>query len=258
MATTNNKSNSLVTPEFHGATIRLEDTENMMCLTDMWKASGSSSTKKPIIFLRQEPIVELIGQIKKVTPHHLLVKSEKGRTGGTWAHVKIALAYAKFLSPEFHLWALQVIQDRIEEDQNPELGIQRSRERAIANWKKMGRTDEWIACRMRGIEFRNAFTGTIAGRCPNEKNPHGVITNALYVGTLGNTAAGLREERNLPPKANMREHLDEHELLMVMLAESATIRKVEQDRLFGRDPIAHVANRAGKAISDAVNQVMSM
>jgi hypothetical protein len=27
-----------------------------------------------------------------------------GRTGGTFAHPVIGLAYAKYLSPEFHIW----------------------------------------------------------------------------------------------------------------------------------------------------------
>lgn len=36
-----------------------------------------------------------------------------GRAPGTWAHWQIALAYAKYLSPEFHIWCNTVVRDRM-------------------------------------------------------------------------------------------------------------------------------------------------
>ncbi|WP_421958081.1 KilA-N domain-containing protein [Pseudodesulfovibrio senegalensis] len=38
-----------------------------------------------------------------------LVKITKGRYGGTLAHWQIALAYAKYLSPKFHIAANKII-----------------------------------------------------------------------------------------------------------------------------------------------------
>lgn len=39
-------------------------------------------------------------------------EARAGRGGGTWAHWHIAMAYAKFLSNEFHMWANTVVRER--------------------------------------------------------------------------------------------------------------------------------------------------
>lgn len=39
-------------------------------------------------------------------------ETRAGRGGGTWAHWHIAMAYAKFLSNEFHMWANTVVRER--------------------------------------------------------------------------------------------------------------------------------------------------
>ncbi|MDO9713867.1 KilA-N domain-containing protein [Paracraurococcus lichenis] len=37
----------------------------------------------------------------------------RGRYGATWAHWQLALAYARYLSPEFHLWCNTVVRDAL-------------------------------------------------------------------------------------------------------------------------------------------------
>ena len=37
------------------------------------------------------------------------VATARGRLGGTWAHWQLALAYARYLSPAFHLWCRTVV-----------------------------------------------------------------------------------------------------------------------------------------------------
>jgi len=258
MVNSKNKSLLPVSLDYDGQSIRLADSDNMFSLTDAWKAAGSDSSQKPVVWLRNSATVGLIGELEKVIQDHLLVRTVVGRNGGTWAHFKLALAYAAYLNPKFHAWMLHVVQERFEEMQNPELGLERSRERAIKTWEKQGKSQSWIDARLRGIHLRNALSTFISSRCQNEKNPHGVITNSMYVGAFGNTAAGLREERGLTPKANMREALEEHELLLVMAAESATMRKAEADRVWGRDQLAQIANKSGKAMSDAFQSIMDM
>jgi len=63
----------------------------------LWKASGSKENRNPKFWLRQENTVDFIKTVatsKKVTKNHLL-QTQRGRTGGTYAHWQIALAYAK-------------------------------------------------------------------------------------------------------------------------------------------------------------------
>jgi hypothetical protein len=48
------------------------------------------------------------------------LKITRGRFGGTFAHWQIALAYAKYLSPEFHIHCNNIIRRFVEEEQNPD------------------------------------------------------------------------------------------------------------------------------------------
>ena len=89
----------------------------------MWKAwqvnemdAGKILTKKPAAWLRSATAVRFVKTLVKklkVQKSHLL-KSFMGRGEGTYAHWQIALAYAKYLSPEFHIWCNDVVKDRFE------------------------------------------------------------------------------------------------------------------------------------------------
>ena len=64
--------------------------DDMVCLTDMWKSQGADDSKKPADWARKEghPFIEFM--------------DTKGRNGNTVANWKVAMAYAKYLSPSFH------------------------------------------------------------------------------------------------------------------------------------------------------------
>jgi len=87
-----------------------EDGE-FLCLTDMWRAAGSDENRRPVIWLRQDAtqqFAEYLAAEQKVTLDHLS-RAELGRNGSTWAHWQLAMAYAKYLSPEFHAWCNEVV-----------------------------------------------------------------------------------------------------------------------------------------------------
>lgn len=108
---------------FNGVEIR--DRGDMLSLTDMWRASGSISHQKPADWLRDlgtKTFVEFVADRQKVLPEHLF-QTSKGRTGATFAHWQIGLAYAKYLSPEFHMWCNTVVRERMEGRPAPTLAI---------------------------------------------------------------------------------------------------------------------------------------
>lgn len=47
--------------------------------------------------------------------------AKKGRNGGTYAHWQIGLAYAKYLSPEFHMWCNSVVRAHMEGARQPSI-----------------------------------------------------------------------------------------------------------------------------------------
>lgn len=92
----------------------IHDRGDMLSLTDMWRAAGSDSVKAPAQWQRLSQAIEFIEHVGLIVgnSHNNLVKT--GKRGGTFAHWQIALAYAKYLSPEFHVWCNTVVRERME------------------------------------------------------------------------------------------------------------------------------------------------
>src|SRR4051812_22460431 len=88
-----------------GDTDVFHDENRMVSLTDMWKASGSPVNKAPKDWQVTEQGSGFIADLARnlnVAKNHIW-KSRRGKhLGGTWAHWQVALAYAKYLSHEFH------------------------------------------------------------------------------------------------------------------------------------------------------------
>lgn len=101
--------------EYQGKAISFE--AEIISLTDMWKAAGSDPSKRPAYWLRQDATVEFIEHLKSnvIQDHIDLVVTERGGTSpGTWTHWQIAMAYGKYLSPEFHAWCNTVVRQHFQ------------------------------------------------------------------------------------------------------------------------------------------------
>lgn len=95
----------------HDITVKSE----MLSLTDMWRSAGEDPSKRPYEWSRKEgsPFIEAVS-LSLNTPVERIYKAGRGKGGATHAHWQIALAYAKYLSPEFHMWCNQVVRERME------------------------------------------------------------------------------------------------------------------------------------------------
>lgn len=83
----------------------------MVSLTDMWRAAGSPSNQDPPQWARTpvaEAFIEAVSTAHNMGKSHVLV-TRRGKGGGTMGHWQIGLAYAKYLSPEFHMWCNEVV-----------------------------------------------------------------------------------------------------------------------------------------------------
>lgn len=83
-----------------------------LCLTDMWRAADAPRAKKPAHWLRTDVAQEFVEFIQDQVAYSQLevLRVDRGGTDpGTWAHWQLAMAYAKYLSPEFHAWCNEVV-----------------------------------------------------------------------------------------------------------------------------------------------------
>jgi hypothetical protein len=83
----------------------IADKGEALSLTDMWKAANSPVNKEPWNWSRKEgaAFIEAVALTQNL-PHSQVMTTKKGKGGATFAHWQIGLAYAKYLSPEFHMW----------------------------------------------------------------------------------------------------------------------------------------------------------
>ena len=125
--------------------IRFTD-DKLVNLTDFWKAgSGAEYNKRPAHWRETDEAQRFINEVSKKENVRVadLFHITRGRFGGTFAHWQIALAYAKYLSPEFHILCNNIIRRFVEEEQNPDMAV----DRAISAYRRQGKDDEWIARR---------------------------------------------------------------------------------------------------------------
>lgn len=120
----------------------------------------------------------------------LVVTHNQGRTGGTWAHWQIALAYAKYLSNEFHRFVNEASREWAEEQADPDLKARR----AVAGYRRRGKDDRWILGHLEWIVRRHRLADTL-----KEHGAEGVgyarCTDAINRGVLGGTARKIKLAR---------------------------------------------------------------
>jgi hypothetical protein len=100
---------------------------DMLNLTSMWRSSGEEANKRPVDWLRSSQAREFMAFLEGVGISHCLERApgnpRTGDGGTTWAHWQVGMAYAKYLSPEFHAWCNQVVRARMEQLIKPALGL---------------------------------------------------------------------------------------------------------------------------------------
>ncbi len=90
--------------------------DGLYSLNDLHKISGNEDKHLPFRFMRLEQTQELIAEIQaEVKTPDLVFKITKGRgIQGTYACKEIVIAYAAWISPQFHLVVLRAFLDKLE------------------------------------------------------------------------------------------------------------------------------------------------
>ena len=146
----------------------------------------------------------------------------------------------------FKLWLAQVGAERMEEIENPELAIQRTRE----TYKLKGYSDEWIEKRMRSIAIREELTDEWAQRGVKEQQEYAILTAQISKATFGLTPTEYREVKGLK-RENLRDHMTDLELIFSMLGEASTTAIVKTQNPKGFAANKKVAKQGGDVAGNA-------
>jgi len=95
---------------------QINERGEMLSLTDMWRAAGRPANQRPVDWLDLASTKTFADHIGSVVgkSHHDVIQRLKGNDAGTWAHWQIGMAYAKYLSPEFHAWCNDIVRTHME------------------------------------------------------------------------------------------------------------------------------------------------
>jgi hypothetical protein len=146
----------------------------------------------------------------------------------------------------FKMWLARVGNDRIEEIQDPEKALNRSR----GYWQKLGRSDKWIQQRMMGQETRNKLTDYWQDAGVEEPEQYAILTNIIHSEWAGLSVKEHKELKGLK-RQNLRDHMNESELIFTALAELSTRQIAENDVAVGFEQNKVPARKGGKIARDA-------
>lgn len=117
----------------------------------------------------------------------------------------------------FKRWLAKVGYERIREIEDPELATKRTR----MLYKAKGYSDGWIEKRMRGIAIREELTDEWQKRGAQEQRDYEILTAEISQATFGITPSEYKKLKGLK-RENLRDHMDDLELIFNMLGERAT------------------------------------
>ena len=146
----------------------------------------------------------------------------------------------------FKHWLAQVGCERVEEIENPEIAMQRTREL----YKLKGYPDDWIEKRMRSIAIREELTDEWKSHGVKEKVEYAILTAEISKATFGLTPSEYKQVKGLKSQ-NLRDHFNDLELIFSMLGEASTTAIVRTQNPKGFIVNKQTAHQGGKIAGDA-------
>ena len=146
----------------------------------------------------------------------------------------------------FKMWLAEVGKERIDEIIDPELTI----DRALESYARKGYSREWINQRLQAIQVRKELTDTWQDHGVKAGNEYAILTNEISKAWSGMTTREYKDFKGLK-KENLRDNMSTTELILNMLAETATKDIAEATNPQGLEENKQVAQDGGAIAGDA-------
>ena len=146
----------------------------------------------------------------------------------------------------FKRWLARIGYERIQEIENPEL----AQERMKKLYELKGYSKEWIEKRLRGIAIRQELTDEWKNRRIQKEIEFAILTNEISKATFGKTVEEYKKFKKLN-RENLRDHMDDLELIFTMLGEAATTRIAKSKDALGIEENKSAAQQGGEVAGNA-------
>ncbi len=140
----------------------------------------------------------------------------------------------------FKMWLAEVGKERLDEIVDPELTI----ERALETYLRKGYSREWINQSLQAIQVRKELTDSWQEHGVKEGLEYAILTNEISKAWSGMTTREYKDYKGLK-KQNLRDNMSTTELILNMLAETATKDIANASNPQGLEENKKVAKRGG-------------
>jgi hypothetical protein len=146
----------------------------------------------------------------------------------------------------FKQWLAKVGHERMQEITDPEQSLDRARE----NWQRLGRSEKWIQQRMSGQETRNKLTDYWKSSGITKQDEFALLTNIIHKEWTDLTVKQHKNLKGLKTQ-NLRDHMNEAELIFTALAELSTRQIAQKENAKGLSENAGAGTRGGRVAKTA-------
>lgn len=159
-------------------------------------------------------VSDKIGQLKMKSPDRKYYLTD---VADTETILRLIQSIPSPNAEPFKLWLARVGYERIEETEDPEKAIQR----AFSTYLKKGYSKSWVDLRFKSIEIRKDLTNEWDERGIKRSDEFAILTDDITFAWAGLKTKDYKGYKGLK-KENLRDNMTNLELVLNMLAETAT------------------------------------
>lgn len=202
--------------------------------------------KKKLIQEGYFEVSENIGQLKLAAPDGKMRETDCADTETVF---RIIQSIPSPKAEPFKRWLARVGYERVQEIEDPELAVKRTK----MLYKLKGYSENWIEKRMRGIAIREELTDEWQKRGVKERKEYEILIAEISKAAFGVTPSEYKKLKGLK-RQNLRDHMDDLELIFNMLGERVTTEISQQEKPDTFVKNKKVAERGGGVAGNARKQ----
>jgi len=150
----------------------------------------------------------------------------------------------------FKMWLAKVGNERVDEIEDPEKGI----DRLMETYLRKGYSKSWINQRLKSIEVRKELTDEWENRGVKRGQEFAILTDDITGAWSGFTTRKYKAYKELK-KENLRDHMTNLELVLNMLAEATTTEISKEKHPESFDESRKIAKQGGTIAGNARREI---